>query len=249
MREKTLDFIALVGTGAFLQPVQQLLFSRKEVCSGCHVLWCFHTSQARPRLKGGLGWAGTVQASGAGPVTRSLTPVSLGVFLAILQQMARPEHGAISLVAFRRARGDGPFEAAWGERYLSARFRQIQRNHKHGRREHVEHKSKHSIHSVGWLGVCARKSTHPTPQSARQVEGSTARTFKDVIAAKAVKRRFGARVCFADRRYSFTPRSAARRRARIFAGRPLRRRSWFRNADVDRSIGRSSRLRQLPVRS
>src|SRR5436190_23935099 len=96
--------------------------------------------------------------------------------------MARPEHGAISLVAFRRARGDGPFEAAWGERYLSARFRQIQRNHKHGRREHVEHKSKHSIHSVGWLGVCARKSTHPTPQSARQVEGSSATSCKDVVA-------------------------------------------------------------------
>ena len=190
-----------------------------------------------------------MQASGAGPVTRSLTPVSLGVFLAILQQMARPEHGAISLVAFRRARGDGPFEAAWGERYLSARFRQIQRNHKHGRREHVEHKSKHSIHSVGWLGVCARKSTHPTPQSARQVEGSTARTFKDVIAAKAVKRRFGPGFVLPTRRASFTLRLAARRRARISADRPLRRRSWFRNADADRSIGRSSRLRQLPVRS
>jgi len=114
VREKTLDFIALVGTGAFLQPVQQLLFSRKEVCSGCHVLWCFHTSQARPRLKGGLGWAGTVQASGAGPVTRSLTPVSLGVFLAILQQMARPELAAVGLVAFQRAPKDGAFKRRRG---------------------------------------------------------------------------------------------------------------------------------------
>jgi hypothetical protein len=31
-----------------------------------------------------------------------------GFFLAILQQIARPEHGAINLVAFRSARKDGP---------------------------------------------------------------------------------------------------------------------------------------------
>ena len=47
----------------------------------------------------------------------------------------------------------------------------------------------------------------------------------------------------------FSPRPAARRRARISADRPLRRRSWFRNADADRSTGRSSRLRRSPVRS
>jgi hypothetical protein len=58
-----------------------------------------------------------------------------------------------------------PLEAPWGKGCLSARFRQIQCNHKHGRREHVERKSKHSNHSVGWLGVCARKSTRPTSQA------------------------------------------------------------------------------------
>jgi hypothetical protein len=65
---------------------------------------------------------------------------------------------------------------------LSARLRQIQRNHKHGRREHVERKSKHSIHSVGWLAVW--KSTPPDAPSARQVEGSRARSCEDVILRK-----------------------------------------------------------------
>ena len=51
------------------------------------------------------------------------------------------------------------------------------------------------------------------------------------------------------RRRTLSPRSAARRRAKISAGRPLRRRSGFRNADADRSSGRSSRRRRSPVRS
>ena len=108
VREKTLDFIALVGTGAFLQPVQQLLFSRKEVCSGCHVLWCFHTSQARPRLKGGLGWAGTVQASGAGPVTRCINAPFVRGFPRDTSTNGEPEH-AQAAWWFQHALKHGPF--------------------------------------------------------------------------------------------------------------------------------------------
>ena len=36
LRQKALDFVALMRPGVFLQPIQQQLLSRKKLCGGCH---------------------------------------------------------------------------------------------------------------------------------------------------------------------------------------------------------------------